>query len=187
MVRQLNRSFSGIWWYRMTRSAQAAFLLMVVVHASTPAAVAKGPITLVLPSRVTISLVSGKTISGVRLTALGPSQVSYEKGGNRSLPVQEVKSISFSGPMTLEAKRPPDIRGTKLEGCRGPRQMPIPGSALSVQSKRDALSLDPASLDTSVLRDLRQASSLNTLVVDTLRFDPDGKVQLEYKSCSPGQ
>jgi hypothetical protein len=189
MVRQPNRSFPAIWWHRMTRSAEAAFLLMVVVHASAPAAVAKGPITLVLPSRVTISLVSGKTMSGVRLTALGPSQVSYEKGGNRSLPVQEVKSISFSGPMTLEQKasRGIRIRGSQPVGCRGPRQMPIPGSALSVQSKRDALSLDPASLDTSVLRDLRQASSLNTLVVDTLRFDPDGKVQLDYKSCSPGQ
>jgi hypothetical protein len=165
----------------------AALLLMLAGPASTPAAVAKEPITLVLPSRVTISLVSGKTISGMRLTALGPSQVSYEKGGKRSLPVREVKSIAFSGSVTLEAKFPPDMRGSKLVGCRGPRQMPLPGSALLVQSKGETLVLDPASLDTSVLRDLRQASSLNTLVVDTLRFEPDGKVQLDYKSCSPAR
>jgi hypothetical protein len=160
---------------------------MLAGPVSTAAAVAKGPITLMLPSRVTISLVSGKTISGVRLTALGPSQVSYEKGGKRSLPVREVKSIAFSGSVTLEEKLPPEVRGTKLVGCRGPLQMPLPGSALLVQSKGDALFLDPASLDTSVLRDLRQASSLNTLVVDTLRFEPDGMVQLDYKSCSPAR
>jgi len=186
MVRPPNGSIPAIWLQRPLEAVLAALLLVVIGPASTPAAVAKGPITMVLPSRVTISLVSGKTISGVRLTDLGPSQVSYEKGGKRSLPVQEVKSISFSGSISLKAKRPPDIRGTKLVGCRGPRQMPLPGSALLVQSKGDTLSLDPASLDTSVLRDLRQATSLNTLVVDTLRFDPDGKVQLDYKSCSPG-
>jgi hypothetical protein len=187
MVRPPNGSIPASRWHRPFQAVLAALLLVVIGPASTPAAVAKGPIKLVLPSRVTISLVSGKTISGARLTDLGPSQVSYEKGGKRSLPVREVKSISFSGSVTLEEKLPPDVRGSKLVGCRGPLQMPLPGSALLVQSKGDALFLDPASLDTSVLRDLRQATSLNTLVVDTLRFEPDGKVQLDYKSCSPAR
>ena len=186
MVRQPNGFIPAIWLQRPLEAVLAALLLMVIGPASTPAAVAKGPITMVLPSRVTISLVSGETISGVRLTDLGPSQLIYEKGGKRSLPLRQVKSISFSGSVSLEAKLPPDIRGSKLVGCRGPRQMPLPGSALLVQSKGDTLVLDPASLESSLLRDLRQASSLNTLVVDTLRFDPDGKVQLDYKSCSPG-
>ena len=135
----------------------------------------KALITLVLPSRVSISLASGKTISGVRLTALDSSQLSYEKGGKRSLPV------------SLEATFRKPIRGFQISGCRGPQEMPIPGSALLVVPNGDALALDPAILESTVSKDLQQASSVNILVVSALRFDPDGKVRLEYKSCSPGK
>ena len=187
MGRQLTSTTPALRGQWLSRAGLAAAVLMCVASASAAAAWAQAPITMVLPSRVAIALASGQTISGVRLMALGPSEVSYEKGGRRSLPVREVKSISFSGPVLLEAKRRPDIRGPEVEGCRGPRLLPISSSALVVQSNGDALALDPASLARTVSRDLRQASSLNSLVVDTLRFVPDGKVRLTYNSCSPGR
>lgn len=187
MDRQLTGSTPALRRQWLSRAGLAAAVLMRVASASAAAAWAQAPITMVLPSRVAIALASGQTISGVRLMALGLSEVSYEKGGRRSLPLREVKSISFSGSVSLEAKLPPEIRGAKVEGCRGPRLLLISGSALVVQSNGDALALNPASLERTVSRDLRQASSLNFLVVDTLRFEPDGKVRLTYNSCSPAK
>ena len=187
MVGQPAGSIPAFRWHRLPRACLAFSLFIGIGIASAPTAMGKALITLVLPSRVSISLASGKTISGVRLTALDSSQLSYEKGGKRSLPVREVRSISFSGPVSLEATFRKPIRGFQISGCRGPREMPIPGSALLVVPNGDALALDPAILESTVSKDLQQASSVNILVVSALRFDPDGKVRLEYKSCSPGK
>ncbi len=125
--------------------------------------------------------------------------------------MRDVKSISFSGPLTLEGARlpvlsfwaklltpasipsklpsnvlvPSTISPTRSVYCGRSRQMMIPSSALLVQPNGEALTLDPASLESSVVTDLQQAISSNILVVETLRLDPDGRMRLEYKTCLP--
>jgi len=162
----------------------ATLITAILVSTSTPATAAD-PLTLMLPSTATIKLVNLQTISGIRLVAVGPSAVSYEQGGQRSLSLRKVESISFMGSIKLKAKEGPTVRGEAPKGCRGPRQMLLASTALVVQPNGVAIALDPASLDTTLRKDLQQASVLNTLVVDSLRFDPSGKVQLAYKACSP--
>jgi hypothetical protein len=209
MVDQSTGCTPALRWHRFIRRVFASSLLMGIGTASAPPAVARTPITMVLPSMATISLLSGRTISGVRLTALGPTEVSYEKGGRRSLPVREVESISFSGPLSLEGRGLPVLSfmtdnmipaeilfslgrifgpkpetSTRSVRCRQSRQIPITSSALSVQPNGEALALDPASLESSVVTDLQQARSINILMVETLRLGADSKVQLEYKICS---
>jgi hypothetical protein len=141
-----------------------------LVSLATPA-IAAGPLTLLLPSQATIKLVNGQTISGIRLESVGTDAVSYEQGGKRSLPLRQVQSIAFSGP----------------KGCRGPRQLLLASTALAVQPKGMALALDPTRLDSTLRLDLQQAITLNTLVVDSLHFDPRGNVRLDYKACSPNK
>jgi hypothetical protein len=162
----------------------AATLITAILVSTATSATAADALTLMLPSTATIKLVNLQTISGIRLAAMGPSAVSYEQGGQRSLPLRQVESISFTGPIKLKAKEGPTVRGEAPKGCRGPRQILLASTALVVQPNGVAMALDPATLDTTQRKDLQQTSVFNTLVVDTLRFDPSGKVQLAYKACS---
>jgi hypothetical protein len=157
-----------------------------LVSLATPA-IAAGPLTLLLPSQATIKLVNGQTISGIRLESVGTDAVSYEQGGKRSLPLRQVQSIAFSGPVPLRSNKTPEIRGETPKGCRGPRQLLLASTALAVQPKGMALALDPTRLDSTLRLDLQQAITLNTLVVDSLHFDPRGNVRLDYKACSPNK
>lgn len=189
MDRQLSGSISALRRRRLSRTGLATALFMGVASASTTASLAQAWITLVLPIRVSIALASGMTISGVRLTALGPTEVSYEKGGRRTLPVPEVKNISFKGPMSLESPIKPVLFGRRLSsgktlssgGCQKPRQPLIPRTALVVIPNGDALALDTASMSSTERNVMQEAKwSGYSLVVKTLKFEADGLMQLEY-------
>ena len=182
--RQLTGFIPALRRRRLTRAGLAAALfmgLMGVASASAVAALAQAWITLVLPIRASIALASGRSISGVRLTALGPSEVRYEKGGRRTLPIQKVKSISFTGPMLLESRL---MIVLSSRGCQNPRQLLIPRTALVVKPNSDALALDPASLSSTESNVMQQAKWMGySIVVKTLKFEADGLMQLEY-TCS---
>jgi hypothetical protein len=182
MVCQPNGPHSGVERL-LARTGWAAILLAAGLAFGAAAAGSMEPIPLKLPRQATISMVNGGTISGVRLAALGPSQVSYEKAGRRFLPAREVASIAFSGPVVLRENVRPEIRGEEPAGCGKRREMSLLSSALTVQANGDALAIAPSGLTPTRLMDLQQATSLNTLVVTLLRFGADGKVWLEYKSC----
>ena len=188
MDRQLTGSISALRRRRLSRAGLATALFTGVASASTAAGLAQAWITLVLPIRVTIALASGMSISGVRLTALGPTEVSYEKGGRRTLPAQEVKNISFTGPMSLESPSKYVLHGPSSSrlwlssmGCQKPRQLLIPRTALVVIPNGNALALDTASISSTERNVLLNAKwSGYSLVVKTLKFEADGLMQLEY-------
>jgi hypothetical protein len=160
-----------------------ATLITAILVSTALSATAADPLMLMLPNTATINLVNRQTISGIRLSAVGPSAVIYEQGGKRTLPMRQVASISFTGPITLKAKEGPILRGDTPKGCRKPRKLLLASTALKVHSNGDAMTLDLASLDSTLRKDLQQTSVLNSLVVDSLNFNPSGKVELAYKAC----
>jgi hypothetical protein len=69
--------------------------------------------------------------------------------------------------------------------------MLLPSKVLKIESTEKemqyVIALDSANLETTLRKDIMAASSLNTLVVETMRFNPSGKVRVSYKICSPSK
>jgi hypothetical protein len=199
MVGQTTGATPALRWHRFIRAGLAAALLMGIGTVSAPAGEVEGAIRMELPPRVTITLQSGRTISGVLLAAVGQRGISYKKGGKRFLIVVEVKKISFSGPVLLERRYrevlmsgkvpsilfPENQDTTRGNDCRKPREIATPVSAMLLKSNGEALYLDPRGLEPFVVKDLRQARRNKFLLVESLQFDPDGKVRLKYKCANP--
>jgi len=167
--------------------------LYIVVNALSPflfwitsqvEASRKPPIFLVLPRQATISLVDGKSISGVRITSLDHDNLSYIKGGKRSLPLIYVKRISFAGPVQFWQKRLPPPRGDKPKGCREHYQLTTNNRVLSVHDSGEMLAIDPDGLESLVFMNLQGPSSRKKLVVSMVTFDSNARVLIEYKSCA---
>jgi hypothetical protein len=166
--------------------AHASAVLMLSVFPTVAKSAAGTALKLILPSNVTIHLADSKSISGVRLATLSPSQVAFEKGGRRTLQLAEVARIAFQGAVELKAKGEPVFRGVSLKGCGRQREILVSTESLEIQPDGASLALNPDRLPSAVLRDLRQTIAIKTLVVESLLFDPGGKVRLLYKACSPG-
>ena len=153
--------------------------------APATAATSSNAVQLMLPSNVTIHLADRKSVSGVRLAVVSPSKVAYDKGGLRSLPLEKVARIAFQGSVELKAKGNGVVRGVSLKGCGAAKEVLLATAALSIQPDGAALAVNPDLLPATVRKDLKQTSGIKTLVVESLRFDPGGKVRLLYKACSP--
>ena len=144
------------------------------------------PVVLMLPAKATIKTNKGQTYSGVRLSALSPSQITYERGGQRALAAGDVSSIAFLGKVSIKAKGSDVVRGVEPSGCTpSADEVQVAASALAIQGNGTSLALLPAQLPKQVRIDLRQSSQVRTLVVNELRFDPGGKVRVVFRSCTP--
>ncbi|WP_094510957.1 hypothetical protein [Synechococcus sp. MW101C3] len=145
------------------------------------------PVRLQLPPIVTIrGLAKGGSYSGVRLIAVGPTDVVFTKGGVRTVPLAQVASITFQGAVKPREDRNPEMRGEPLKDCLPQPEVRLASAALAIQSDGSTLALKPDALQDLVRKDLRQVGSLRTLVVDSMRFAPGGLVNLAYKACAPG-
>lgn len=145
------------------------------------------PVRLQLPPIVTIRrLAPGGLYSGVRLVAVGPTDVVFTKGGVRTVPLAQVASITFQGPVVYTENRNPEMRGEPLKDCLPQPEVRLAYGALAIQSDGSSLALRPDGLQDVVRKSLRQVGGLRTLVVDSMRFAPGGLVNLAYKACAPG-
>jgi hypothetical protein len=157
--------------------------------AGLPSAAAGAPaeaVMLMLPAKATIKTTKGQSYTGVRLSALSPSQITYEKGGKRSLAAGDVSSIAFLGKVNLKAKGSNVVRGVEPRGCTpSAEEVQVASAGLAIQANGSSLALVPAQLPESVRKDLKQTSKVLTLVVNELRFAPGGKVRVVYKACAP--
>lgn len=146
----------------------------------------EAPVVLMLPAKATIKTTKGQSYSGVRLSALTPSQITYERGGLRALAAGDVSSIAFLGKVSLKAKGSDVVRGMEPRGCTpSAEEVEVASAALAIQGNGTSLALLPAQLPKQVRIVLRQSSQIRTLVVDELRFDPGGKVRVVFRSCAP--
>ncbi|MFM9100391.1 MAG: hypothetical protein ACKOPS_03240 [Cyanobium sp.] len=146
----------------------------------------EAPVVLMLPAKATIKTTKGQSYSGVRLSALSPSQITYERGGQRALAAGDVSSIAFLGKVSLIAKGSHVVRGVEPRGCTpSADEVQVAASALAIQGNGTSLALLPAQLPKQVRIDLRQSSQVRTLVVNELRVDPGGKVRVVFRSCAP--
>lgn len=150
------------------------------------AAPAPGSVELRLPAIVTIQTTKGDSFSGVRLSEVSPSGITYEKGGKRFLAASKVKSIAFRGKVWLGKNGLGPIRGVEPRGCPPQAtEVLVATAALAIQPDGTSLSLLPAQLPKLVKMDLQHTSQGRTLVVNELRFAPSGKVRVVYKACAP--
>lgn len=160
-----------------------------LLSAALPRAAEGAPaeaVMLLLPAKATIKTTKGQSYTGVRLSALSPSQITYEKGGKRALAAGDVKSIAFLGKVKLKAKGSNVVRGVEPRGCPpSAEEVQVASAALAIQSDGTSLALQPAQLPKTVQMDLRHTSKVRTLVVNELRFDPGGKVRVVYRACAP--
>lgn len=165
--------------------AAAAGLLSAWVPLGSAVA-GEAPVVLMLPAKATIKTTKGQSYSGVRLSALSPSQITYERGGQRALAAGDVSSIAFLGKVSLKAKGSHVVRGVEPRGCTpSADEVQVAASALAIQGNGTSLALLPAQLPKQVRIDLRQSSQVRTLVVNELHFDPGGKVRVVFRSCAP--
>jgi hypothetical protein len=142
-------------------------------------------VLLKLPASVTILTTKGESYSGVRLLAVTPTKISYEKEGKRFLESSEVKSIAFRGKVVLETKRIGPMRGVEPKGCpQKSEEVLVAAAALAIQPDGTSLTLLPAQLPKGLNKDLQQTSQGRTLVVNKLLFDPSGKVRVLFKACA---
>ncbi len=162
-------------------NALSPFLFWITIQVE---ASSKPTIFLVLPRQATISLVDGRSISGVRLTSLDHDNLTFTKGGKRSLPLIQVKRISFAGPVQFLQRRLKPPRGDEPKGCREHYQLKTNNRVLSVHDSGEMLAIDPDGLESLVFMNLQGPSSRKKLVVSMVRFDSDARVLIEYKSCS---
>jgi hypothetical protein len=146
----------------------------------------EAPVVLMLPAKATIKTTKGQSYSGVRLSGLSPSQITYERGGHRALAAADVSSIAFLGKVSLKAKGRDPVRGVEPRGCTpSAEEVQVASAALAIQGNGTSLALLPAQLPEAVRKDLLQTSQVRTLVVNELRFDPGGKVRVLFKTCAP--
>ncbi len=144
------------------------------------------PVRLQLPPVVTILKADGDSFSGVRLVTVGPTNVVFSKGGDRTVPLAQVASITFQGAVKPREDRNPEMRGEPLKDCLPQPEVRLASAALAIQSEGSTLALKPDALQDLVRKDLRQVGRLRTLVVNSMRFAPGGLVNLAYKACAPG-
>ena len=141
-------------------------------------------IMLMLPRQAIISLVNGQSISGVQVTFLSQTKLSYVKGGNRSLPLSNVRSLSFREPNNPQQKRSPKFRGDEPKGCRQPYQLMTNTRLLSLQKNGSILAVTSDGMDSLEYMNLQGPSSRKKLVVIMVRFDSNARVLIKYMSCS---
>lgn len=158
-------------------------LWLATALATSAAGVGKAPIKLRLPSRVTISLVNGRVVSGVRLLSLQPNQVNYKKAGIRTLPLRQVLSISFRDETRLKERIPQKLRGGDSDRCQEEREISLISSALEILDSGEILALFPDKIKSDDLQYLRKLSNDNKTFVSVLSFNSLGRVRIKLLSC----
>jgi hypothetical protein len=141
-------------------------------------------ILLFLPSQAIITLVNGQSISGVNIAFLDQSTLKYIKGGNRTLSLSDVRSISFRELKTPQQWRLRRMRGGELKKCRENFQLKTNSRALRLQDRGKILAVEADGLNADTIHNLLGQSFRNELIVTIVRFNSSSRVLIQYKLCT---
>ncbi len=140
-----------------------------------------------LPEKVTVNLKCEGTISGVRLLEINSQtqQINLQQGGNtESKEIASIESLTFSGRAIIRGGKVVIRGGTNVESnCGNSENWTLPLNHVQLRDSEQA-EINLASISKGRQREIGQIDETRTYVVDEMKFETPGRVNLKITPCS---
>ena len=150
-----------------------------------------GAITTVsVPEIVQRKTKQGETTSGLRLLEIDPQtqQIKLQQGSNtESNDIASIESLTFSGRAIIRGGKV-RIRGGENtdSNCGNYENWTLPLNHVQLRDSEQA-EINLASISKGRQREIRQINGTKTYVVDEMKFETPGRVNLKITPCSSNQ